>query len=364
MAVTKFQKAGKTLYKVQVSKVDENGKRHQRKRYVNSISDAYVTERDLIKELEEVISGKKQITWEELFKEYYAWACKAKAPTTVDREKYSLSAYANPVFNSRLVKSIKPSDIDDLLLGILKEKSKATQKTVLRYISSVMNFAVDRGYIENNPCRNKSKLIRLEEKVKPILDREQVQYLLQRAKECEVEWYEHWFMAVYCGMRNGELYYLRFKHIDLKKNLITVEGSWNSKAGFHSTKNREVRYVPINPILREFLIELREKKQPASEEEFVLKRIPSWDKGNQARELRLFCKAIGLPPINFHALRAVHITQLLLNNTPLPVTMRLVGHKQLSTVLRYMRLTGREIAHSTDCLDFSCNGAAAGRMNG
>lgn len=62
MAVKEFKKDGRTWYRVQVSRIDEKGRRHQRKRYVKNLSEAYVTERDLQKELEEIISGKRAIT--------------------------------------------------------------------------------------------------------------------------------------------------------------------------------------------------------------------------------------------------------------------------------------------------------------
>ena len=353
MAVKEVLRDGKTCYRVQVSRLDSKGRRHQRKRYANNLAEAYCLERDLTKELGELAFGARQLLWSELIQEYYQHISRTKAPTTQDREHSSIEAHINPVFNNKLLGQIKSSDVDDLILGALAEKSKHTQKTLLRYISSVFNFAIDRGYLESNPCRGKSRLIRVEEKLKPTLDADQVRHLLHKAKEMDVFWYPHWAFCCYSGLRNGELFFLRAKHIDLKKNLITVEGSWSSKAGFHTTKNREVRFVPINPRLRELIVELFEKYKPESPEAFVLPRESCWEKGNQARELRLFCKAIGLPPINFHSLRSIYITQLLLNNTPLPITMRLVGHKQLSTVLRYLKLTGKEIISSTDCLDFS-----------
>jgi len=362
MAVTEITKEGKVFYKVQVARTDESGKRFQRKRYVKTLKQAYVSEAELIKELEEVITGKRAVTWKELVDEYFVWACRLKAPTTIDRERYSLRAHINPYFNDKLVSQIKPAEVDALIFDNLKDKTKSTQKCVLRYLSGVFNFAVEKCYCENNPCRGKSRLIKIEEKLKPTLDREQVHLLLERAKECGVEWYPVWFLGVHCGARNGELIAIRWKAVDLKRNILTIAESWTSRAGFHSTKSREVRQIPINPALREFLIELKEQTTPESEEAFVLPRIPTWMKGNQSRELRIFCKAIGLPPIHFHSLRSIFISQLLLNNTPLPICMKINGHKQLATVLRYIKLTGKEIEGATDCLDFGSKKKVTGAV--
>lgn len=51
------------------------------------------------------------------------------------------------------------------------------------------------------------------------------------------EWYYHWALALYTGMRNGELYALRWDHIDLDANQIHVKSNWNNVDGFKSTKS-------------------------------------------------------------------------------------------------------------------------------
>ena len=48
---------------------------------------------------------------------------------------------------------------------------------------------------------------------------------------------------------------------------------------------------------------LRKLKLQNSGSEFVLPRISNWDKGEQARELRMFLTGLRLPAVRFHDLR-------------------------------------------------------------
>jgi integrase len=67
-----------------------------------------------------------------------------------------------------------------------------------------------------------------------------------------------WATALYAGLRLGELQALDWNHVDLKRNLITVERSWDRHAGFIAPKsNSGVRRVPITPTLRRELLNHR-----------------------------------------------------------------------------------------------------------
>jgi integrase len=67
-----------------------------------------------------------------------------------------------------------------------------------------------------------------------------------------------WATAMYAGLRRGELMALRWEDVDLTKNLIAVERSWDVKAGIIEPKSHAGRRaVPIASVLREHLITYR-----------------------------------------------------------------------------------------------------------
>lgn len=273
-----FTKAdGSTCYKVQVCKRDSDGKRYQRKRICSNQAQAYAVERELLTEIEEIVAGKDNIKWSELVQRYYEHSKRTKAPSTRDREFYSIEAHINPAFNNFPVSEITRAIVEDLVMDKLSEKTKSTQKTVLRYMSSIFNYAIDRGYIDKNPCTGMSKLIKIPERKMGILNAEQVEYLLDCARRMDWVWFPHVYSAINLGMRNGELFSLRFENVDFERNIITICEAWSSKTGFQKyTKNKEIRTVPMNKGVRELFLSL----EPKSQGGFVLPRLTQWEKEN------------------------------------------------------------------------------------
>lgn len=108
-------------------------------------------------------------------------------------------------------------------------------------------------------------------------------------------------MALYTGMRNGELYALTWDKVNLEQRKILVDSAWNKDDSFKDTKSGDDRIVEIAP---ELLVILRDLEIKCFDSAFVLPRIDKWDKGEQARKLRMFLQGLGLPRIRFHDLRA------------------------------------------------------------
>ncbi len=150
----------------------------------------------------------------------------------------------------------------------------------------------------------------------------------------------------------GELYALTWDQIDLEKNLIMVDRSYDANAKCTgSTKGRYWRTVPINDSLRKLVIDLK-ARGPSVEGNFVLPRSKDWDNGDQVVPLKNFLKSINVKKIKFHALRACFATQMLANGVPAPVVMKIGGWKKSSTMDIYLRLAGVDTKGATDSLQF------------
>ena len=184
-----------------------------------------------------------------------------------------------------------------------------------------------------------------------VLSASEVQKLLGEAKRLEHRYYPIWSLAVFTGMRSGELFALRWHDVDLENGLIYVNRSWSSIGGFGPTKSRRNRTVPISSELRLLLVELKMRRD--SNNEFVLSHEWDWKNGEQAKVLRSFCLSIGITPVKFHDLRATFITQLLLKGVSLAQVMSVVGHSELKTTNRYLRIVGTDLEGITDKLSYS-----------
>lgn len=154
-------------------------------------------------------------------------------------------------------------------------------------------------------------------------------------------------MALYTGMRNGELYAVTWDKVNLDQRRILVDSSWNNKDGFKDTKSGDDRIVEIAPELLEIL---RILKLRSFDSTFLLPGIDKWDRGEQARELRMFLQGLGLPRIRFHDLRATWATILLsMGIAPIKV-MAMGGWKDLKTMQFYIRKAGIDTSGISDAV--------------
>jgi integrase len=141
--------------------------------------------------------------------------------------------------------------------------------------------------------------------------------------------------------------------IDLDNKLISVTKSYSkqlkTKSKIKSTKSGRNRRVPI----ADKLVPIIQKYMLGPKDEPLLPRPYEWKKGDQARVLRQFCTGIGITPIKFHDLRATAITHLFINGASIAEVQAIVGHVDIKTTQRYLRLAGVDVRNVTNCLDFT-----------
>lgn len=245
------------------------------------------------------------------------------------------------------IDEITGNDIRVLLEARLEGNAESHRKFFIKGTRGVFQFAVDEGIINRNPTPVIK--FKINDKIKSVLNEEQIMTLLRRAQELEWEWYPHYAVALYTGLRSGELYALKWEHVNIDERQILVNCSWSSKDGFKSTKSGHDRVVEIPKPLVPVLAELKMKAN--IDDDFVLPRMWKWDQGEQARQLRLFLKSIGLPEIRFHDLRASWATLLLSKGVAPSKVMSMGGWSDMKTMMIYMRKAGIDIKGATSCLD-------------
>ncbi|MFG1520322.1 tyrosine-type recombinase/integrase [Halobacteriovorax sp. ZH1_bin.1] len=265
---------------------------------------------------------------------------------TISNYETCLKGNTNPVWGNKRISKITTSLIRNYFKEGRKKWSKSHTKNMVKYIKKVLDHAVEEGYIDRNPMPRLK--IKNNSKLKTVLNEKQVKTLLFKARECRHPWYSIWATALFTGMRNGELYSLRWEDVSFDQNLINVCSSWNKHDGFKSTKNGDDRYVEISKPLKVILSELQLRNLDS---EYVLPRIVKWDKGEQARVLREFLKEIELPEIRFHDTRACWATLMLSKGVEPIKLMKMGGWSDLKTMERYIRQAGVDIKGITACLD-------------
>ena len=319
-------------------------------RRINLASEAEArrVERELVKQVAETFTNQKAPKWGRLLDNYFKHLgdlTDLKKTTIYNRETV-LRHHTRLAWENKRIDEISTVDIHKLIQGQLGESAESHKKFLLKCLKSVFQYAVDSGALDRNP----TPMIKFKvgDKIKSVLNQDQIVRLLKRAQELDWQWYPHYAAALYLGLRNGELYALTWDKVNLDQRQVLVNCSWNNKDGYKSTKSGDDRIVEIPKPLMPVLAEL---KLQAGGSQFVLPRLSKWDKGEQARELRLFLKSIGLPEVRFHDLRASWATLLLGKGVAPSKVMSMGGWKDMDTMMIYMRKAGIDIKDATACLD-------------
>ena len=349
MAIKGYTLKGKKLFEVYVHGSDLRGKRIQmRKRGITSIKKAEDLEFEFERELARIREEDIHLRWGEWFLECMSILKAVSEPSTIYTYDRTCQKWVNKIWENREIRSIAKSDVHDLLYEKMPEEvTMHTRKHTLKVIKRFFQVAVDNGKLDRNPCQG--MMVKVPETEMKVLSNSEVEILLREAKITNHRFYPVWVMALFTGMRSGELFALKWTDIDFESKSVRVVRNWNSKNGFKSTKNQKNRVVPMGDELFNYI---RKLKLERGQEEFVLPRLCEWQRGDAAYVLKDFCKSLGITEIRFHDLRATFITNLLAQGEALVRVMAIVGHSDMETTNEYVRKAGIALQGGTDKLGY------------
>jgi len=341
MAIKMVNKNGKILYEVFIKTRDKSGKQVARRKRFKTKRDAENAEFDMKSELKDLQKKVLWKSWIEHMLEKYRMEYRT---STYFNYKHILDKWFNPVWDDRFVADIKQSEVHKVIFEDAAKTSSHTKRSILKIAKRVFNVAMEEGVILRNPAIGIR--VAVADANQAVLNRNEIEILLQKAKEVEHRFFPHWTLALLTGMRSGELYSLRWTDVDLVTGKINISKAWTRYNGEGPTKTAKNRICPISKECRKFLDEL--KTTYTGDSEFVLPRLWEWNQGDQAKVLKSFCEEVGITPIKFHDLRATFITQMLNNGVPLSKVMAIVGHSSLKTTQGYLRLSGKDVEGATE----------------
>lgn len=315
---------------------------------IKTMAEAKRVHNELVIQMHQNLVKETFPSWKNFVNEFYEQRRKNGVfEKTIHSELSCISKWTFDSWGEKTLESFKPYEISNYFAETFKGVTLSHQKYLATKIRAVFQYAVDLGHIEKNPM---PQLKHKTSRIIPItLNETQASRLLCRAREVNHEWYPVWVAAVYTGMRSGELYSLTWDNVDLENRKIYVRMSWNKRDGFKETKSGHHRVIPIAEYLMPILLELKVAKMWG---DFVLPRLRDWDSGEQARVLKNFETAIGLPPARFHSLRATWATTLLLHKTSMFSLMQMGGWESAETMMLYARKCGADLTGLTDSLQF------------
>ncbi len=218
---------------------------------------------------------------------------------------HEITSHMIDVFKQELSKTLKPSSVNRKL---------CTFKTMF-------NKAIDWGKFSGSNPVQAVKFFKLNNARLRFLEKDEIVKLLSH---CHDHLKGIVIVALNTGMRKAEILGLKWRDVDIKRNIIYV----------HETKNGEKKEVPVNEQVKTVLINTL--RIPQSEYVFNYN-------GECIKDIkRSYCTAVkksGIKDFTFHDLRHTFASHLVMSGVDLNTVRELLGHKSLQMTLRYAHLS-------------------------
>jgi integrase len=297
-------------------------------------------------EREQARQEKERITFGHYSENTYFPVVKlTKKPASYHTESIYYHKWIEPVIGHLFFKDISPLMIEKIKREMLHDgKSPRTVQYVLAINRQIWNMALRDNLISGDSPTKKVSTPRISNKRLRFLTLEEANILLSHIRDRSELVYQICIISLHCGLRAGEIFNLKWKHIDIDRGIITVDG-----------KGDKTRHVYMTDAVKNMLIQIG-KKEP---EELVFQST----KGEKIlRVSNVFQRSVedcGLnkgitdsrQKIVFHTLRHTFASWLVQNGTDLYVVQKLMGHATFDMTQRYAHLAQSQFKDAVKNLD-------------
>ncbi len=248
-------------------------------------------------------------------------------------------------FGAKRIKSISHSDIEHFKLERLKtptphgtERSIASVNRELEVLRAMLRFAVRSSWLIKTPFETGDTLISKSDEVQrtEVLSSPDEELLLAAC----IGRREHLRPLLICAldsaMRRGEMIQLKWSDVDLENRTIGVRAM--------TTKTARSRTVPISSRLYLELKRLYENSESDDELVFGIS-------DNVKNAFASACRVADIQNFRLHDCRHTAITRMIqAGMTPMQV-MKISGHTQMTTFVRYVNVDGDVVKRAAAAID-------------
>ena len=280
------------------------------------------TQAEVLKKLKEALAECKQksITLMQWYNQWLVNFKKGKVKNITIRDyENSLNHLPEEIKNKEITK-ITALEMNAIINGITKER--ASQK-LYELLTALFRKAKAYDIVEKNIMEIIEKPKHVRQEGVALSSKEQEVFITA----CKNNKYgDMYLVALYQGLRIGEILALTGNDIDLDNNKIIVNKSMNKENKVDSTKNKQSeRTIPLFDKTRAIL----EKYS-----KFGNKRIFNLTNSVPNKHLYKLCESEGIRKISVHDLRHTFITNSINRGVPEHIVQALVGHKIGSSVTK------------------------------
>ena len=219
------------------------------------------------------------------------------------------------------------------------KKSVHTSSKDLRYLKSSFNWAVDRGLLEDSPCR-KIKNIKRPESQPLFFSKEEFETLLDHIEGQIFK--DIVIFAVYTGLRQGEILNLRWDQVYIERKMILLSNQYTL------TKSRRIKSLPLCNNAFEVI-----QRRIGISNEFVFTKdgIPILARYLRTKYRNSVLESGINPKLKFHSLRHTFASWLVQKGVSIYEVSKLLGHSDIKTTEIYAHLSTENLAGAIKALD-------------
>lgn len=266
-----------------------------------------------------------------------------RKPSTIEAYSYWLRIHIVDFFGPMPVSEITRETVRDFSAALerkgLAPKSRAN---ALGTLHSLIEFAIDEGWmIGENPVKRVAKPARAEtDPDVHFLETEEVEALLRAVPDDALGRVERvmYLTAAMTGMRQGELFALRWRDVDWTARRIRVRRNF-VRGEFGTPKSkRSSRSVPLASRVAAELELLSRESTWKGDDDLVFAHPETGRPIDRSKLLKRFKAALRraeVRPVRFHDLRHTFGTRMAAQGVPMRVLQEMMGHRDFKTTLIY-----------------------------
>lgn len=244
----------------------------------------------------------------------------------------------------------------DALLERVSGYSKSSGNKSREFLYNAMKAAVSDGYLKNNPIESTKAYPREKPKI-IILSKDELKKLMPEVMK--TNWLLEVMLALFCGLRKGEIYGLKFSDFDTDEETVTISRQVTQEYFFNEEGKRVGQKPTEKPPKTEnsyrtlripsvITFELMKRKKQIQEnknklgEAYVDNDYICCQKNGESCSMSALnialnkaCKRSGVRTISVHSLRHIYATVLLEYGVSLARISALLGHSSIHTTFEY-----------------------------
>ena len=235
------------------------------------------------------------------------------------RDEQMLKKLENFFGSERELSEISPAEVEGYKLSRRKEVSGSTVNRELALLKRMFNLAIDWDLFRDiNPVRRVKFFRELNIGIRVVSPDEEGKLLRNAAPYIQ----DVIRFALNTGLRTGEIFTLRWSHVDFEKSILNV----------FAPKTQKTRAVPINAEARKVL----EAWERGRRSEFVFYNLET---GKPLVDLKSgfgrACRKAGVDGVSWHTLRHTFASRLVNRGVDIVTVQQLLGHSTVTITMRY-----------------------------